>query len=240
MFFKLLRFVFPMVAASALAACSSSPNYQQGYAPYNQGYGQMGYQQPYAAPAAPAPQPYAAPAAPAQQQYTPQAQGNFYAPVPQGQKIKLKAQDIKFISSYNPPNRAPNIEHMLLVSPEQIIHKWAENRFAVDGTPDRHVRFLIKDAGIVEENIITGSCFKSVKQQYTAKFEATIQIVDAEGRVLIETSATAVKKEITDKDTSMEVREKLWTNLMFDTVKILSSRIDHDLSSPSFNDYIER
>lgn len=231
--FKLLRFVLPVAAAALLSACSSTPNYQSGYAPYNQNYSQAGYQSSYT------PQPYA-PAAQQQPAYTAPAQGDFYPPVPFGQKIILKAQDIKFISSYNPPNRAPNIEHLLLVSPEQIIHKWAENRFSVDGTPDRHVRFLIKDAGIVEENIITGSCFKSVKQQYSAKFEVTIQIVDAEGRVLVETTASAAKKEVVDSETSYEDREKTWTHLMFDVVKILSARLDGELSSPAFNDYIKR
>lgn len=227
MFFKLLRFVFPAVAAASLCACASNPGYPSGYAPYNnQGYAPAGYQAGYGV-------------QPPQSYYTPQAQGDF-RPVPFGSKIKLKAQDIKFISSYNPPARVPNIDHLLLVSPEQIIHKWAEKRFAVDGTPDRHVRFLIKDASIVEENIITGSCFKSVKQQYTAKFEVTIQIVNSEGTVLIETSATAVKKEIIDSNASLEARENLWTILMFDTVKLLSSRLDYDLGSPSFNDYIER
>ncbi len=231
--FKLLRFVLPVAAAAVLSACSTTPDYQTGYTPYNQNYSQTGYQTGYA------PQPYTPPAT-QQQTYTAPAQGDFYPPVPFGQKILLKAQDIKFISSYNPPNRAPNIEHLLLVTPEQIIHKWAENRFSVDGTPDRHVRFLIKDAGIVEENIITGSCFKSVKQQYSAKFEVTIQIVDAEGRVLVETTALAAKKEIVDSEATYQERERVWTNLMFDVVKILSARLDNELSSPAFNDYIKR
>ncbi len=230
--FKLLRFAFPIAVAAVLGACSST-SYQSGYTPYNANYSQTGYQTGYA------PQAYNAPGT-QQQAYSAPAQGDFYPPVPFGQKIVLKAQDIKFISSYNPPNRAPNIEHLLLVTPEQIIHKWAENRFSVDGTPDRHVRFLIKDAGIVEENIITGSCFKSVKQQYSAKFEVTIQIVDAEGRVLVETTALAAKKEIVDSEATYQERERVWTNLMFDVVKILSARLDSELSSPAFNDYIKR
>lgn len=229
---KLLRFVIPAAVMTLLAACQSTPNY--GYTPYNQHYAPAGYQTGYA------PQPYGAPVPQQPQAYSAPTQADFYPPVPMGRKIVLKAQDIKFISSYNSPNRSPNIEHMLLVSPEQIIHKWAENRFSTDGTPDRHVRFLIKDAGIVEENIITGSCFKSVKQQYSAKFEVTIQIVDSEGRVLVETTAVAMKKEVVDSEATFEEREKLWTNEMFDVVKILSARLDSELSSPAFNDYIKR
>ena len=160
--------------------------------------------------------------------------------VPFGKKIRLKAQNIKFISSYNPPNRAPNIDHLLLVTPEQIVHKWAENRFAVNGTPDRFVRFLIKDASIVEENVITGSCFKTVMQQYTGKLEVTIQIVDSEGRVLIETTAQAVKRELMEGSSSIEERQKVWVNLMFDLVRLLSARLDADVSSPAFNDFVDR
>lgn len=233
MFFKFLRLISPAFLLLSLSACASDNSYQPGYTPYAQNYAPTGYQQNYGA----APQPYEAQPG----TYMPQAQGNFYPPVPVGQKIKLKAQDIKFISSYNPPNRAPNVDHLLLVYPEQIIHKWAVNRFTIDKTPDRHVRFLIKDASIVEENVVTGgSLDKSVKQQYTGKFEVTIQIVDSEGRVLIETSASVMRREVIGKEASLEAREKLWVSLTFDLIKQLSARLDHDLSSPSFNEFIER
>lgn len=240
MFVKFLRFISP-VALLLLGACASNPNPYPagGYTPYAQNYAPSGYQANYGAP-----QPYAnvppQQAPQAQQPYTPQAQGDF-RPVPAGQKIKLKAQDIKFISSYNPPNRLPNVDHMLLVYPEQIMHKWAVNRFTVDRTPDRHVRFLIKDASIIEENVVTGgSLNKSVKQQYTGKLDVTIQIVDSEGRVLIETSSSVMRREIVEKDVSLEEREKVWINMTFDLIKQLSNRLDHDLSSPSFNEFIER
>lgn len=226
MSFKLLRLISPALMVALTAACvSNDSGTPYGYAPT---------QTPYAGTA---PQAYTD----GSQPYVPQAQGNFYQPVPQGQKIRLKAQDIKFISSYNAPNRLPNVDHLLLVYPEQILHKWAVNRFGVDKTPDRHVRFLIKDASIVEENIVTGgSMNKSVKQQYTGKVDVTIQIVDSEGRVLIETSASVMRREIIAKEASLEDHEKVWINLTFDLIKALSARLDQDLSSPAFNEFIER
>ena len=227
MSFKLSRLISPVAAIAVTAACAQ--NYQS--APYGYAPTQTAYESE-------APQAYADANG---QPYVQQAQGTLYQPVPQGQKIRFKAQDIKFISSYNAPGRAPNVDHRLLVYPEQIVHKWAVNRFGIDKTPDRHVRFMIKDASIVEENIVTGgSMNKQIQQQYTGKIDVTIQVVNSEGALIVETSASVMRRRIIDREASLEDHENLWIILTFDLIKALSSRLDQDLSAPSFNDVIER
>lgn len=155
-------------------------------------------------------------------------------------KIRLKADGIRFISSYNPLGRAPNVEQELLVVPEQIIHKWAENRFVTTGTPDVQVRFIIRDASITGRGIVTGACMKEIKAEYTGRFEVTIQFVDANGMVLVEATKAVQKSEITANDLTAEEREDELTLLTYRLVKKLSDELDKDLCSHSFNDYIER
>lgn len=227
MSFKLLRLISPIAAIALTAACvSTNENAPYGYAPAQTAYETTD------------PQPYTDANA---QPYVPQAQGNIYQPVPQGQKIRFKAQDIKFISSYNAPSRLPNVDHLLLVYPEQIVHKWAVNRFGTDKTPDRHVRFMITDASIVEENIVTGgSINKQIKQQYTGKIDVTIQVVNSEGGLVVETSASVMRRAIIEREASLEEHENLWIILTFDLIKALSARLDQDLSTPAFNDVIAR
>ncbi len=227
MSFKLSRLISAVLATTVTAACVSDGD----SAPYAYAPDQKPYETT-------APQAYTDANA---QPYVPQAQGNFYQIVPQGQKIRFKAQDIKFISSYNAPGRLPNVDHLMLVYPEQIVHKWAVNRFGIDKTPDRHVRFMIKDASIVEENIVTGgSMNKQIQQQYTGKIDVTIQVVNAEGAMVVETSASVMRRKIIDREASLEEHENLWTILTFDLIKALSNRLDQDLSAPAFNDVIER
>lgn len=157
-------------------------------------------------------------------------------------KIRLKAEKITYISNYMPLGRAPNVEHDLLVVPEQLIHKWAENRFVVDGTADRQVRFFIKDAGITGRSIVTGSCFKQIMTEYTGRFEITVQFVDSEGRSPVETTLAVQRSEIVPTDLTQEEREHVWMQMTYDMLKSLSAKLgtDSHFCSASFNDYIER
>jgi len=230
---KLLRFFIPVAGILLAQACASDPVYR--YDPQTQNYVPSNQQAEYSQP-----QPYSETA------YVPRAPGDSL-PLPQGKKIRLKAEDIKFISSYNMPTRAPNVDQLMMVYPEQIIHKWATNRFGVDKTPDRHVRFLIIDASIIEERVYTGgSLNKSAKHKYIGRFEVSLQITDSEGRVLIETRKAADSRDlpesetVVDQEASLDAREKLWMGMTYDLLKRLAYQLELEISTPSFNEFIER
>lgn len=233
MAFRFSRFYALAVCALTAQACSTGSTYT--YDPQTQNY-------------VPAPQAqYNQPQAYAETPYVQRAPGDSHPLVPLGKKIRLKAEDIKFISSYNLPTRAPNVDQLMLVYPEQIIHKWAVNRFSVDKTPDRHVRFLIIDASIIEERIYTGgSLNKSAKHKYVGRFEVSLQITDSEGRVLSETRKSVDSRDlpdaytVIDQEASLEAREKLWIGLTYDLLKKLSIQLEEELSTQSFNEFVER
>ena len=234
MFSKLSRFSVLVAAALLAQACSSDPEYR--YDPQTQNYVPSDRQSEYNQPQAYSETPYVQ-----------RAPGDSHPLLPQGKKIRLKAEDIKFISSYNLPTRAPNVDQLMLVYPEQIIHKWAANRFGVDKTPERHVRFLIIDASIVEERIYTGgSLNKSAKHKYIGRFEVSLQITDNEGRILSETRKSADSRDlpesetVVDQETSFEAREKLWMGMTYDLLKRLAIQLEQELSTQSFNEFIER
>ncbi len=231
MSFNFLRLFLFLLSSVALFGCSSggSNTNMNNYAPSGQ-QGQYGQPQAYS-----------------ETPYNQRSSGDSYPLVPLGQKIRLKADSIKFISSYNLPTRAPNVDQLMLVFPEQLIHKWAVNRFGVDRTPDRYVRFLIIDASIIEEKIYTGgSMSKSAKHKYNGRFEVSLQITDKEGRVLSETRKAVDSRYFTDSTTvieqeaSLEARERLWIGLTYDLLKQLSIQLEQELSTPAFNEFVVR
>ena len=234
MVLKFLRFSVLIAGILLIQGCAEDPVYR--YDPQTQNYvptqEQSSYNQPQAYSETP---------------YMQRAAGDSYPLLPQGQKIRLKAADIKFISSYSLPTRAPNVDQLMLVYPEQLIHKWATNRFGVNKTPDRHVRFFIADASIIEERIYTGgSLNKSAKHKYIGRFEVSLQITDNEGRVLSETRKAVDSRDLPDSETvidqeaSFEARERLWISLSYDLLKQLSLLLEQELSTQSFNEFIER
>ena len=160
----------------------------------------------------------------------------------QRSRIRLRAPRIRFISTYNPLGHAPNVEHELLVVPEQLIHKWAENRFDVNknASDAAEVRFTIRDAGITSRSRVVGSCFKEIKEEYIGRFEVEIQFVSADGNALVTAKKAAQIVDLTDPNLSAEERENELMLLSYRLVKKLSQELDTDLCSPSFNDYIDR
>ena len=230
---KISRLTALTACVLGLQACGSTATYQ--FDPQTQNY------VPAQQSAVSQPQAYA------ETPYEPRATGDSHPLVPMGKKIKLKAEDIRFISSYNLPTRAPNVDQLMLVYPEQIIHKWATNRFSVDKTPDRHVRFTITDASIIEERIYTGgSLDKSAKHRYYGSFAVMLQVTDSEGRVLFETTKRVDTRDfpntltVVDQNASLETREKLWLGMTYDLLKRLSYQLEEELSMPSFNEFVER
>lgn len=214
MFFKAMRTVSPALLMILAAGCASETETVV--------YGYNG------------PAPYAE-----QSDYVPpQAQGDFRK---LGEKILLKAESLKFISSYNEIGRAPNVDHLMLVAPLKILHGWASSRFGIDKTPGKQVRFLIKDASIVEEVILVGgSMNKTFKNRYTGKMEVQLQFVDPEGHILSETSSSVMRSVVLPRDASKEEHENAWTILTFDMIKALSKRLDQYLASPAYDDFIVR
>ena len=157
-------------------------------------------------------------------------------------RIRLRAPRIRFISTYNPLGHAPNVEHELLVVPEQLIHKWAENRFGVNksATEAAEVRFTIRDASITSRSRVVGSCFKEIKEEYIGRFEVEIQFVSADGNALVTARKAVQIVDLTDPNMSAEDRESELMLLSYRLVKKLSQELDTYLCSPSFNDYIDR
>lgn len=234
MFSKL--FLSVLIAGILLTqACSSAQDYS--YDPQTQNYVPSDRQTQYNKPQAYIETPYAQ-----------RAPGDAYPLLPQGKKIRMKVNNIEYLTSYNRPTRAPNVDQLMLVYPEQIIHEWARNRFVADKSTDRHLRLQIIDASIVEERIYTGgSLNKSAKHKYVGHFEISLQITDNEGRLLSETRKSADSRDylsgietVIEQEASFEAREKLWISMTYDLLKRLSVQLEQELSRPEFNEFIER
>ena len=87
---------------------------------------------------------------------------------------------------------------------------------------------------------------KSAKHKYVGRFEVSLQITDNEGRVLSETRKAVDSRDfpdtytVIDQEASLEAREKLWIGLTYDLLKQLSIQLEEELSTQSFNEFIER
>ncbi len=137
------------------------------------------------------------------------------------QPIILPIKDIKFISSYAPRLREPNVEHLLYVQPEQMIHKWAQNNLETSTDKTGIARFLIKNASIVK------TVEKNNTDEYEACFDIVLQILDKDGRILLELPKEIRKTAGISKNATQREKKQLWLFLTYDLI----ARLNYELKT---------
>ena len=66
--------------------------------------------------------------------------------------IRLDVARIEIVDAYEPPLRAPNVEHLHELSPSEVAIRWSEDRLRTVGTRGQ-LTLIIEEASVVEEAI---------------------------------------------------------------------------------------
>lgn len=68
------------------------------------------------------------------------------------QSIRFNAGRVDVISEYQPRGSAPNIDHLMDVSPSQAVNEWARNNLRANGS-NGYVQVRIKDASVITRDL---------------------------------------------------------------------------------------
>lgn len=96
--------------------------------------------------------------------------------------ISLDVGQLEIVSDYAPPGRAPNIEHLMPVSPGGAAERWAQDRLKPVGTTG-YARVTIKDAKVVATALkvdkgVTGLFKHEQEERYDANLDVAVEILD--------------------------------------------------------------
>jgi hypothetical protein len=99
--------------------------------------------------------------------------------------IVFNVGSVDVVSRYISPMKAPNVEYLAPVPPNQALMQWARDRLRADGGPGL-VRFAVTDARIVDvplplEGGIRGSLTRQQSDKFVATLAAEITVLDAQG-----------------------------------------------------------
>ncbi len=131
------------------------------------------------------------------------------------QKIELKVNKIIIESEFVPTFTRPNVEHLFPISLEKTAKLWAEDRLeAVDFASNKQATFLIKDASVTEELIVSDDVFKKNSIKYRAKLSVVLKISDKHDFSSAETSLEAWRELTIPEDTSIEDKEMYWKRMV--------------------------
>jgi hypothetical protein len=128
--------------------------------------------------------------------------------------ITLNVSAIDVQSLYQSPRVAPHVEHQFPVTPEQALRRWAQDRLRAGGGTGQ-ARFLVTNAAVTEEPLprTTGfiGAFKTEPDtRYTATIEATLEIIDTNGRRIAAATTRATRTKAVDEGVAPAERALIW------------------------------
>ncbi|HEX2113817.1 MAG TPA: hypothetical protein VHM01_05385 [Alphaproteobacteria bacterium] len=151
--------------------------------------------------------------------------------------MRFDVERVEIASEYQPPLRAPNVDHLFPTPPERVMRRWAQDRLAANGTPGRFVRFVILDAKVIETNLprttgLTGAFTKDQSQRYDLTLSAAIEVREDRGnfRTGYATASTSRSRTVRE-DITVNDREKVWFEMLEQAMNELNAELDRQVKA---------
>lgn len=150
-------------------------------------------------------------------------------------KFRLDVARVDVVSEYKSPFAPPNIEHLLPVSPEQTMRRWAQDRLEATGAPGRTAQFIIQDAKVTDTELprtpgIKGAFTTDQTNRYDASFQARLLVRSERGGLREgEASAWATRSRTVPEGITVNAREQVWFELVEAAMNDLNAELDRQI-----------
>jgi len=135
--------------------------------------------------------------------------------------LRLDVARIEVVQAYAPPQRVPNVEHRMIISPLATIDDWARRHIeaAAPGRDESAAVFVIEDASVVTEKLRTRkglieSLIREDSDKFTLRLAVTLQVRDRLGATVGSTSAEASAWRTVPEGMKDSDRSAVWHELL--------------------------
>ena len=140
--------------------------------------------------------------------------------------INLDVARVEFSNAYQPPLRAPNVEHLSPANPSLVMERWTRDRLRASGVTGE-ARVVLRDAKIVESRLATqgglrGAFTTEQGFRYDANIEVEIQLRDAGGVQRAFAKAQAARSRTVAENATLAEKDKV----LFDLVEATMTEIN--------------
>ena len=130
------------------------------------------------------------------------------------QPIRLDVREIEIQRAYQPPNAAPNVDHLFSVPPAAGAQLWAADRLKAAG-PLRRARFIVREAPVIEISLerssgLTGTFTIEQSERYEARLVAELQILSEHGAVEAWVTAEVTHYRTVPENVALNERAQVW------------------------------
>ncbi|MGB0570658.1 MAG: hypothetical protein ACPGQM_01115 [Alphaproteobacteria bacterium] len=149
--------------------------------------------------------------------------------------IRLDAASLEIVDEFKPSFAAPNVEHLMPVSPAAAMRRWALDRLKPVGRGGRIV-FTIADAAVVETALaptpgVRGVITKDQSERYDAKLLVRISVDGGDNRRRGDVSAEAMRSRTVIEGLSLNEREEIWFQMSENLVMDMNSELETAIRS---------
>jgi hypothetical protein len=132
--------------------------------------------------------------------------------------ISLDVARIEVVRLYEPPLKAPHVEHETPVPPLTAIERWIGDRLKAAGR-DGVARVTIRDARVVETPLkrlggVQGALTTEQTERYDARVEVMIKATGGRGLRAATAMADAKRSRTVAEDSSIAQRETVWFEMV--------------------------
>ncbi len=128
--------------------------------------------------------------------------------------IRLDVREIEIQRTYQPPNAAPNVDHLFPVPPAAGAQLWAADRLKAVG-PLRRARFIVREAPVIEVVLkrtggLTGTFTVEQSERYEARLVAELQILADDDRVEASVTVEVTHHRTVPENVTLNERVQVW------------------------------
>lgn len=143
---------------------------------------------------------------------------------------KLSVAGIEVVNQYQPPLKAPNVDHLFPQPPLDVMARWAKDRLQARGG-SATVRVIIADASVVEEPLkkkegLTGVVTTDQSERYNGKINVTVEIRSDRGFREAFVHAAAARTRTVPEDITLNGREKVWFEMTEALMQDINRQLD--------------
>ena len=147
--------------------------------------------------------------------------------------LKMNVATVEVASDFTAPLKKPNVEHLLPITPEAAMKRWAGDRLRTGGGTGV-ARFTVRDASVVETPLavkkgIVGAFTREQAERYTATVEGTLRIIDDRGFQRGTATARVSLSRTVAEDASLNEREMAWFRLVEDLMKSFDAEMERNV-----------
>ena len=147
--------------------------------------------------------------------------------------ITLDSTAVDIVDEYRPPLKDPNIEHKVPVPPALALRRWALDRLASTGNPDRRAVFTIQQAAMTETRLprtkgLRGALTTDQSDRYDLTLAVRLELFEARNRVGIAT-ATATRSRTVAEDITLNDRDRVLFEMVESTMIDLNGELENSI-----------